>query len=552
MKNFNFFFLSVFVLSFDLSSAQILSPVPQSIHQAQPSIYKIRSKNVDTNGTAFFVSPHLAITNFHGVGILDLESENFNDIELYQEDTLSPLKINRLVSISALFDLALLETSTPVDSYLTVNNLVPAITDDLFTTGYPHGILTTQQKTGSLLGWEHYYYFITNQSPFESTHGVSGSPVLNERGEVVGVNFSGIQNIIFAINPDKIEQLITNEIGTNCSSFDSIKNCIDNELNFVENEMHKGNELAQYVGIDLWSMHHKARLIHSMKQSLNNLTPEEQAVLSAKMNHEFYKLDTQKLHWHTLSAQQGFAPAQYTLGIHYTNNQTPDFPTAFYWMQQAAEQNFAPAQYLLSILYQDGHGTPKNKQQAINWLIQSAHQGYMPAQLRLAQAYSNGDGIKKNPLQAFQWYRKSAQEGSQIAQHIVAGYYTEGEITPQNWNLALYWMQQAAEQGYAPAQRELAIMYYNGEDGFPRDLKQAFYWTKQAAEQGDPESQFRLFTLYYNGEGTLKNSETGLQWLKAAAKNGHTQAQKVLAKYSNSSSSILKWIKKLFTEESVQ
>ena len=85
MKNFKIFFLSIFVLGFESSSAQFLLSVPQAIQQqAQSSIYKIKRKNVDVNGTAFFVSPYLAITVFHGIGILDLENENFNDIELFK------------------------------------------------------------------------------------------------------------------------------------------------------------------------------------------------------------------------------------------------------------------------------------------------------------------------------------------------------------------------------------------------------------------------------------------------------------------------------------
>ena len=532
------------------SSAQVLSPVPEAIQQAQQSIYKIQKKGVYGNGTGFFISPHLLVTNFHGVGSLNLENERFNEIELYRGDTLSSLKIKRLVAVSALFDLAILETSTPADSYLTINKQVPVPSEYLFTIGYPQGTLITQQKTGTLLNWEHNYCFIGNQSPFENVNGVSGSPVLNEKGEVAGVIYSSVINMRFATNPDKIEQLIANEIGTNCNHFDRVKSCVDSELSFVENEMQQGNEFAQYLGMIQWSTHHKSQLMHNMKQSINNLTPEQREIFFTEMDHKFDTLDTQTLHWHTLSAQQGYAPAQYALGLHYYYGEKmeQDFQQAFYWMKQAAEQNYAPAQYMLSIFYHDGDGTPKNIQQAINWLIQSADQGYMPAQLELAQAYSIGDGIEENSLKAFQWYKKSAQEGFKIAQYIVAIDYIEGEVTRQDWNQALYWLKQSAQQGYLNALRNLSAIYYNGDE-IPRDLDQAFYWTKKAAQQEDLESQFRLFTLYYNGEGTPKNSEQALHWLETAAENGHKPAQKVLAEYSESSSpSILDWIKELFSK----
>lgn len=549
MKNFKSFLWLLCTLGIFHSFAQDLPSIPEVIQQAQHSVYKITKKDIPGNGTVFFISPTLFVTNFHGVGSLNLEDEKFDEIQLYQQEQLSPLKIKQLVAISALFDLAILETHTPVDSYLAINGQAPTSYKDLFTIGYPHNTLIIQKKTGNLLNWEHNYCFLINQSAFEDSNGSSGSPVLNQQGEVAGVIYSGIFNLQNSINPDKIEQLIANEIGTNCTHFDNIKSCIDNELNFVENEIQQGNGFAQYLGAIQWSISHKSRLLYNMIQSLNNMTVEEQDQFLTEMDNQFHTLDAQTLHWNTLSAQQGYAPAQYALGLsHYTReHMEPDLEQAFYWIKTAAEQGYAPAQYMLNIFYHDGEGSPKNSQQAINWLIQSAHQGYMPAQLELAATYSIGDDIEAKPLKAFQWYKKSAQEGSKIAQFILAITYMEGDGVQKNWNEAFYWMKQSAEQNYADAQSGLATMYYNG-DGTEKNVEQAFYWTHKAAEQGDLESQFRLFVLYHNGEGVAQDIEQAHQWLETAAEGGHKDAQEELKEHFESNSPIIDWIKGLFSD----
>ena len=541
-------------LSIYNSFAQSLLPIPEAVQQAQHSVYKIKLKDRLENGTGFFISSHLFVINFHGVGSLNLESENFEEIELYQQNTLSPIKIKRLVGVSALFDLAILETETPVNSYLDINTKAPSSNTNLFTIGYPQGTLIIQQKTGNLLSWKHNYCFLSSQYPAANSNGSSGSPVLNEKGEVVGIIHAGISNLLNSINPDKIKQLITNEIGTGCTHFDNIKSCVESEMDSMENEMQEGNAFAQYFGSFQQNMYYKSRFLNDMTQSFNDMTVEEQEQFLTKVKNEVYNefktLDEQALHWNTLSAQQGYAPAQYALGLshYYKEHMKPDPAQAFHWMEQSAKQNYAPAQYMLSIFYYNGEGTPKDIRQFTNWLIRSANQSYMLAQLDLADAYLAGDGVEKIPSRSFYWYKKSAQEGSTEAQLSLGISYINGDGVRRDWNRGLYWIKQSAEQNYPDAQRELATLYYNG-DGIERNVEQAFYWTKKAAEGGDLESQFRLFMLYHNGDGVTQDIEVAHQWLYLAAEGGHEVAQAELeVHFKPDEPSFIDQIKGLFSD----
>jgi TPR repeat protein len=58
-------------------------------------------------------------------------------------------------------------------------------------------------------------------------------------------------------------------------------------------------------------------------------------------------------------AEAGDAEAQFITGFFYGNGEVikKDLNQAFNWCQQSAEQGFAPAQYRVGMCYMDGEGT---------------------------------------------------------------------------------------------------------------------------------------------------------------------------------------------------
>ena len=57
----------------------------------------------------------------------------------------------------------------------------------------------------------------------------------------------------------------------------------------------------------------------------------------------------------------------------------PDFKETF----QAAEQGFAAAQYNLGLMYANGQGVHQDDAQAVRWYRKAAEQGYAKAQYNL-------------------------------------------------------------------------------------------------------------------------------------------------------------------------
>jgi hypothetical protein len=73
--------------------------------------------------------------------------------------------------------------------------------------------------------------------------------------------------------------------------------------------------------------------------------------------------------WYILSAEQGYAKAQYNLGVMYGNGQgvLQDYKTAFKWYKLAAEQGDADAQYNLGVIYALGKGVIEDRVYAHMW-----------------------------------------------------------------------------------------------------------------------------------------------------------------------------------------
>ncbi len=105
-------------------------------------------------------------------------------------------------------------------------------------------------------------------------------------------------------------------------------------------------------------------------------------------------------------AEQGFAPAQFNLGVMYENGEgvDQDYKTAIKLYRQAAEQGYAAAQYNLGVMYRYGEGVAQDYKQAVKWYRQAAEQGVARAQNNLGAMYGLGRGVTKNTQTAYMFF----------------------------------------------------------------------------------------------------------------------------------------------------
>jgi TPR repeat protein len=241
-------------------------------------------------------------------------------------------------------------------------------------------------------------------------------------------------------------------------------------------------------------------------------------------------------------AEQGFAPAQYNLGLMYGKGQgvPQDYAQAAKWFREAAEQGHASAQFSLGVVYANG---PQDYVEAVKWWRLAAEQGHAKAQYNLgvmsglaaeqglAHAqydlgvmYEKGQGVSQDYAEAVRWWRLAAEQGFARAQHNLGVMYADGQGVPQNYAEAVRWWRLAAEQGLAPAQYNLGLKYADGQ-GVPQDYAHAAKWWRPAAEQGHAEAQYNLGVMSDNGLGVAKNYFEAARWYGKAAEQGLAEAQ---------------------------
>ena len=68
---------------------------------------------------------------------------------------------------------------------------------------------------------------------------------------------------------------------------------------------------------------------------------------------------------------------------------------AFKWFHRAAVQGYAEAQYYLGVTYANGHGVIQNYADAFKWFRKAAEQGHADAQYIL-EAMKNAPRVDKN------------------------------------------------------------------------------------------------------------------------------------------------------------
>ena len=121
--------------------------------------------------------------------------------------------------------------------------------------------------------------------------------------------------------------------------------------------------------------------------------------------------------WFNKSSEQGFAKAQYNLGVCYYNGSgvVKDYSKAVFWLKKAADQSDVDARYLLGVCYYYGRGVVQNHEAAVVLWRKAAEVGLPKAQNNLGDCYENGIGVAKDIKEAIFWYRKAANQGHQLA-----------------------------------------------------------------------------------------------------------------------------------------
>ncbi|MCL2075235.1 MAG: sel1 repeat family protein [Betaproteobacteria bacterium] len=107
----------------------------------------------------------------------------------------------------------------------------------------------------------------------------------------------------------------------------------------------------------------------------------------------------------------------------------------------AAEQGYAPAQFHLGVMYEYGQGMPQDDLEAANWYQKSAEQGYVDAQFSLGIMHYAGQGVPQDFVLAYVPLSLAAASGDEQALHnrdrvaygMTPEQIEEGEAIVKQW-----------------------------------------------------------------------------------------------------------------------
>jgi tRNA A-37 threonylcarbamoyl transferase component Bud32 len=187
----------------------------------------------------------------------------------------------------------------------------------------------------------------------------------------------------------------------------------------------------------------------------------------------------------------------------------------------------------LGLLYAEGHGTQRDDRLAslhLGFASQDATQPDTQAIVLMARRYEAGLGVAVDRSKAAGLWEVAAGMGVKEAFPIIAARYAEGDGRRRNDSAAVVWFAKAAEAGHLLSMTRLADSYAHGR-GIKRNEELSRLWFSKAAERHEPEAEYQLAMLLLRGKGGYKRDDVaGLGWLERAAKDGHVEAQKELAR----------------------
>jgi TPR repeat protein len=125
-------------------------------------------------------------------------------------------------------------------------------------------------------------------------------------------------------------------------------------------------------------------------------------------------------------AESGDPKAQNGLGVMYYTGEaiskdssgkilSNDPATAAAWFHRSAAQGYADAQFNLGLMYANGEGVPQDPGKAVELFKQAADQGNVDAQNNLGVMYYSGEGVPRDPDKAKEWFSKAATQGNEDA-----------------------------------------------------------------------------------------------------------------------------------------
>ncbi|HEX8738141.1 MAG TPA: tetratricopeptide repeat protein [Pyrinomonadaceae bacterium] len=196
------------------ANASVITQIslPELVQRVKPSVVLIRVFDKDgkvaKEGSAFFITPTRVVTNYHVI-------EGGNSAEIYSNEGFT-YSASRILSYDSNTDLAIIEIELPAGVQfkpLTIARNGVREGESIVVIGNPQGLRGTvsQGIVSAVRQAEKQQSYVQITAPI--SQGSSGGPVMNMRGEVIGIatfQLNQGQNLNFAISSSALGALSEN------------------------------------------------------------------------------------------------------------------------------------------------------------------------------------------------------------------------------------------------------------------------------------------------------------------------------------------------------
>ena len=351
--------------------------------------------------SGFFIDQNTFVTNFHTIAHWKSLPPKFPfsiDIlgaaQHLKYLNLASIRLTGVRQLSLVYDLALLKTSEPVPEEFVLKPGKPT-NKNIYIIGYPSGVLPLVRKfSGRIITQNSFEILMEVNSSRSSFGGASGSPMLNEKGEVVGVFSKSLENESW-LSGAPIEHVVRLQEQPDLSDT-PLEDLVKQEINNLRALAESGDPLAQFtLGDRLMEGEILKQNTEDAVKWLKRAAMQNQLHASARLASYFSQaiLDLEKKFW-----------------IHEPPEKEILIRECYRWLLKAAELGDMRAQHHLALFKIKGYGSKKNPEEAVDWLFKAAAQGYSKSYKALS-GWAGGKSISPHLQNKIESYLKTLNGG---------------------------------------------------------------------------------------------------------------------------------------------
>jgi hypothetical protein len=246
------------------------------------------------------------------------------------------------------------------------------------------------------------------------------------------------------------------------------------------------------------------------------------------------------------SAQRGDAKSQYRVAMLLERGYGTierDSLEALRLYTLSAENGYAPAQNYMGFLYYNATEPQRDLHKALAWIQRAADSGDAKACNNLGWMLSRGDGVVCDYEKAAYWYGKAAEAGLPVAKAQLADLYRQGLGVERDTTTARHLYEEAIAAGFTDAQYPLMEMmdsvFQQLDPQEAADLgvryrsigafEAAVRLFEQGAEAENADALTMLANAYSRSEGVEYSHAKSLEYFLRGALAGNDAARHAIA-----------------------